>query len=148
MVTYIKKDITTVEAGIVGHGVNCQGRMGSGVALAIKNKWPEVYKKYMTLSPKLAPLGKVQFVSISDDLHIANMFTQDNYGYDGARYASVDAIRMSMNRVCFTASLMNMDVYIPKIGSGLGGLDWDIEVAPVIEQVAEEQNVNVFVCEI
>lgn len=43
---YIKKDITTVNWGIIAHGVNCRGRMSSGVAAAIRSKWPIVYDKY------------------------------------------------------------------------------------------------------
>lgn len=30
----------------IAHQVNCRGKMGSGVALAIKQKYPEVYQKY------------------------------------------------------------------------------------------------------
>ena len=43
---FIQKDITTERHGLIIHGVNCQGVMGSGVALAIRNKWPVVYDEY------------------------------------------------------------------------------------------------------
>ena len=29
------------------HQVNCQGRMASGIAKSIREKWPEVYEAYM-----------------------------------------------------------------------------------------------------
>lgn len=32
--------------GILVHGCNCKGVMGSGVAAAIRNRWPDVYKAY------------------------------------------------------------------------------------------------------
>lgn len=46
LVTYIVMDITTATRGIVVHGVNCQGVMGSGVALAIRTKWPQIFESY------------------------------------------------------------------------------------------------------
>ena len=42
----IQKDITTVEEGVVLHGCNCSGGFGSGVAGAIRKKWPDVYEMF------------------------------------------------------------------------------------------------------
>ena len=42
----IEGDITLESSGLIIQGVNCQGAMGSGIALAIKNRWPEVYDAY------------------------------------------------------------------------------------------------------
>lgn len=38
--------------GIIVHGVNSQGVMGSGVAKQIKDKWPEAYGSYMAHNVK------------------------------------------------------------------------------------------------
>ena len=39
-------DITNSKANYICHQVNCQGAMNSGVAKAIREKWPRVYKAY------------------------------------------------------------------------------------------------------
>ena len=37
---------------------------------------------------------------------------------------------------------------MPKIGCGLGGLDWDTEVKPIVEKLSALNQVNVYVYEI
>lgn len=93
-------DVTSPLRGIIGHGVNCQGVMGSGVALAIRNKFPEAYHRYVELCNNTKPewlLGTTQLVQVSENLYIANMFTQLNYGGDGKQYAELHAVRDSVD---------------------------------------------------
>jgi O-acetyl-ADP-ribose deacetylase (regulator of RNase III) len=37
MIKIVKGDLLSVNRGIIGHQVNCQGKMGSGVANKVKN---------------------------------------------------------------------------------------------------------------
>lgn len=100
----ITGDVTAPIKGIIGHGVNCQGVMGSGVALAIRNKFPKVYTEYLALCARTKPedlLGTTQLVKITDDLYVANMFTQLNFGGDGKVYASLDAVRSACSALTF-----------------------------------------------
>ena len=46
MIRYVKGDITESNCDIICHQVNCRGAMNSGVAKAIREKWPEVYEQY------------------------------------------------------------------------------------------------------
>ena len=39
-------DICSVNSGIIVHGCNAQGVMGSGVAKAIRLKYPQVFEDY------------------------------------------------------------------------------------------------------
>lgn len=147
MIKYVTKDITTVERGIVAHGVNCQGAMGSGVALAIKTKWPAIYEQYMRLGADNDLLGSCTMVAIEhNELYVANCYTQLYYGVNG-RFADPEAIRKSLASVFSMANLMAIPVYLPKIGAGLGGLDWDTEVAPIVEELSNRySNVNTYIC--
>lgn len=141
----INKDITTVTEGVILHGVNCQHRMGSGVAKAIYTKWPKVREYYMAL--KTHPLGFPQTVCIeSGKLYVINGHTQEFYGYDGKVYADIQAIVNCVQSTIALASNLELPIYIPMIGSGLGGLDWDNEVRPAIESVEKELNYEVNAC--
>ncbi len=40
MSKYVSGDIRCVSSGIIVHGCNAQGVMGSGVALALRTTWP------------------------------------------------------------------------------------------------------------
>jgi O-acetyl-ADP-ribose deacetylase (regulator of RNase III) len=149
MIKYVTKDITTVRKGIVAHGVNCQHAMGSGVAKAIKEKWPAVYEQFMKAPKGKKMLGVASIVTIRDTLYIANLYTQNMYGYGGGKYASVEAVRQSLSDVIILADYYSLPLFIPKIGCGLGGLDWDKEVKPVLENLNTFfDQVKINVCEL
>ncbi len=151
MIEYIEKSVTDVEMGIVAHGVNCQGKMGSGVAKAIRAKWPIVYEAYKKQSTGEVVLGGCQLITINSDnsLHVANCYTQKFYGSDGGKYADANAVGRSMEVVGMFADIYDIPVFMPRIGCGLGGLDWDKDVLPVMEYVAEVYNsVTFYVCDL
>lgn len=155
MINYLKKDITTVDRGIIAHGCNAQGVMGSGVARFLRDKYPQIFPVYQKMCEVAsikkredALLGMVDFVQVGPDLVVANCFTQHLYGRDDGKYARPDAILMSLQRVYARAQVSNtLPVYLPKIGAGLGGLDWETEVEPIVESLAAlNPNVDTYVC--
>lgn len=154
MLLYKKLDITTVEKGIVAHGVNGQFVMGSGVALAIKNKWPIVYTeyvKYKDFSFVSGLLGDVQFVNIDDKLIVANCFTQMYYGNThNVKYARPEAVKTCLQTCIAHCNALGLDLYMPRIGCGLGGLSWSDEVLPIVENVSEKLsgNLMLYVCDL
>ena len=149
-VRYIEKDITTVDVGVVAHGVNCSGAMNSGVAKAIRNRWPLVYEKFKIHPKGRGVLGEADFVYIpEEEVVVANCYTQVFYGYGGGKYADPEAIKCAMARVMHIADLQCLHVYIPKIGCGLGGLNWKKDVEPIIEELADiHERINIYVCDL
>ncbi|TFG99053.1 hypothetical protein E4H12_04125 [Candidatus Thorarchaeota archaeon] len=158
MINYIQQDITTVDQGVVAHGCNCQGVMGAGVALAIRNKWPKAYDAYAHLCKTYENtsdmLGVAHFVTVEKDRHgaaviVANLFTQLNFGSDGKAYANLDAITSTLDEVVRLAMKAELPVYLPRIGCGLGGLDWGTQVGPIVEALAVKySNVDINVCDL
>lgn len=108
--------------------------MGSGVALAIKNKWPDIYDVYMLSN---TTLGRVDIIEVGDFLYVANCYTQHDYGNDGKKYANLGAIQCSLSEVYEFAKAYDLPVCLPKIGSDRGGLDWETEVLPIIQDLDE-----------
>lgn len=148
MIEYRKLDLTTVTRGIIAHGVNCQKKMGSGVAASIKKRWPASYEAYMELKPVL---GEVDLVDIAKDLWVANCYTQRYYGYDKKKYACLKAIESCLMAVATHAHRLGQPVYMPKIGCGLGGLGWD-DVKLILETIDQAylpyDDVQFIVCEL
>lgn len=127
---YVHGDLFTTECKAIGHGVNRRGLMGAGVAKAVRVLFPEVYNFYRTvclMKPEEFPLGSV--LPASDPLQpgtvIFNMATQDLPG----PHANLDAIYSSAMETLAIAKTLNIpEVAIPKIGAGIGGLNWnDVE---------------------
>lgn len=148
------KNITSVTEGIIVQGCNAQGKMGSGAAKAIRDKWPQVFLPYhhfctnIVDASKKSALGVVVLVEITPTLFIANGITQIFYGTDGKRYADLDAIRNVLYAVgTHSVNSGMLPIYLPKLGSGLGGLDWDTEVLPIVEQFADDvPSIDIHVC--
>ena len=142
--TLIEGDLTSADAEFICHQVNCQGKMGSGVAKAIRDKYPIVYKYYRLMyeaheEGKVTPpelLGKAQYVQIYNynnletPYYCVNMFSQDKYGYDGKQYTSLDALKSCLEQINMWAK--DKRVAFPwLIGCVRGGANWD-EVLPLI----------------
>lgn len=144
------RDITTVEKGLVLHGVNCQNAFNSGVAGAIKVKWPNVKDAYHYIFDVGIEnlLGHAQFVKVSDELWVGNLFTQEFYGYDGARYADPTAIEQALRTsLVYARNAKITDLYIPRIGCKRGGLSWETDVLPIVTKLEEEFGVEFILCE-
>ncbi len=156
---YINKDITTVQApALIAHGVNCSNAMGSGVALALYTKWPKVksmyhfcYRGFVAHGDPEDLLGEVQFVEVEPGLVVANCFTQENYGrVFGKRYADPRAVKECLEDVARHAwdELALGEVHMPRIGSDRGGLDWEDDVVPILEDIEARYKVEFVVCDI
>lgn len=132
----VKGNILEVESGVIVHGCNYHGVMGSGVAKAIRARYEEAYKEYNDYYNKYGlELGDVIMKRVSKPLWIANAVTQEDYGSTGQRFVSYDAIDM-----CFRSiykKFPSSRVYFPLIGCGLGGGKWSV-VENIIYEAALE----------
>ena len=130
----IEKDILTVEKGIICQQVNCRGVMGSGLAKAIREKWPIVYDNYMYEMEfekhySFTKLGTIFWARINEDLLVCNIFGQLNYGNDGKRYTDYSALNTAFCEIKFkfTDYATCPQIYFPfNFGCDRGGADWNI----------------------
>ena len=139
-ITFVKQDITTVTEGVIAHGVNCKVSMGSGVAKAVYEKWPNVRNQYLEKN-YFGPehLGKVDYVH-EGDVIIANCYTQEFYGKENKRYATPSAVLKCLTSVVGNAYMHAVPLHLPRIACGLAGLDWDTEVGPMLEMLDNQYN--------
>lgn len=123
---------------IIVHGCNAQGKMASGFAKTIRDRWPQAYDAYM-LKNRLEGLrpGEIIVVPVSPTLVIVNAITQEFYGYDGAKYVIPEAVGECFKRINeYVLDYRNsrgveLEVHFPAIGCSLGGGTWD-EIEPQI----------------
>lgn len=139
-------NLLDVDSGVIAHGCNAQGVMGSGVAKQLRYKYPEVYTSY---SSALVDFGRhwcgaVDFVRVSPRLIVANMITQEYYGRDGAHYVSYAALQIAMQSVLEQSKNMGLDVHIPyMVGAGLGGGDLT-KIKSIYEDCSTAANKNIY----
>jgi len=101
--------------------------MGSGLALAIRQKWPEVYQSYLRFWGRSTPdtlLGQILLVDVSPTLKVCNVFGQLHYGKNPhVCYTDYTAVRKALTAL--NTQRNNECVYIPlNMGCSLAGGSW------------------------
>lgn len=136
-IEYIIGNLVNTPHRLIVHGCNAQGVMNSGVAKAIRTKYPEAYEAYYNrYKNKGLKLGEVIF-SFSNNKLIANGITQEYYGRDGKQYISYRAINTIMETINDFASETGCShIAMPLIGAGLGGGSWRT-ISSIIEAKCE-----------
>jgi len=146
MIERVNGDVLAVEKGIIVHGCNCLGVMGSGIALSVKNRYPKAYEVYKAQEKADGlKLGRVSYVEVEDDKFIVNGLTQRVFAphqpdYPNGRYTSYDAVDDVFHKVKALAVHLKthrpdseIPVLFPLIGAVRGGGKWE-----VIEKIIDE----------
>jgi len=146
-IRYVTGDLLDAPEHIIVHGCNAQGVMGSGVAKAIRDTYPEAYNLYRhRYNQQGLQLGEIIVYEYDSCRMVVNMITQEFYGKDGKQYASYEAIETGFRNLhawIGETFMADPGVAIPMIGSGLGGGDWD-KIAAIIEFVMGGVDVVVY----
>lgn len=152
MIYYVKGNLLDSNCDYICHQVNCQGVMGSGIARQIRERWPRVFVSYRAYCDRNklrneSPLGSIWGVEISlndDSRWVVNMFSQDNFGYDGSRFTSYDAFARCLEAMRDQLP-KNARIGFPKnIGCGLGGGNWKVISALIEEILGEDFEVYIY----
>ena len=146
----VKCDILEIDCQVICHQVNCMGAMRSGVAKAIREKWPAVYETYLlVLKLKSETLGTISVTDIDRNKHVVNMYSQYEYGYDGKRYTSYDAFCSCLEEIKAFAIYNDIkSIAFPyNIGCCRGGANWNVIYA-MIESVFSDTELDIYICQL
>jgi O-acetyl-ADP-ribose deacetylase (regulator of RNase III) len=141
---FTKGDIFAAEGvRAYAHGCNCAGSMGAGIAIEFKRRWPRMYDEYVArCADRRFGLGDV-FVWSEGEHTIFNLGTQEHW----RKKAQIPALTKSLTKMLEFAVNAGIErVGLPRIGAGLGGLDWT-RVKKVITEAAVEPKVTMVVFE-
>lgn len=132
MITYHVGNLFHTDKHVIGHGVNCVKNMNSGIAHTIKNMFPEVFEAFMT---KDFLGGDIQAVTTNNgQFTVLNIATQINGGANANLQFIEYGIRNSFEWVVANGY---EGFAIPRIGAGVGGLEWE-DVNEVMSNVSKE----------
>jgi O-acetyl-ADP-ribose deacetylase (regulator of RNase III) len=143
-VLFTKGDIFATEGlRAYGHGCNCAGGMGAGIAIEFKRRWPRMFEEYAArCADGRFGLGDV-FPWIEGDVTVYNLGTQAHW----RKKAQLPALAKALRRMVELATHAGIDrVGLPRIGAGLGGLDWT-RVKRILSEVGKETPVKLVVFE-
>jgi O-acetyl-ADP-ribose deacetylase (regulator of RNase III) len=161
MIYFDNGDLLDCNCQYICHQVNCQGKMNSGVAKAIREKWPVVYTKYFDwyvgyeawasahenaeykYQPADAMLGSIQIVEVNNEQKVINMAAQNGYGYDGRRYTSYDAFWSCLGKIKDTIPKGSKIAFPDHIGCCRGGANWNVILAMIGEVLDKDYKVHI-----
>ena len=138
MLEFTSGDLLQAQTDYIAQGVatGSQEGRGTGLALKISTQWPDAqqqFKKYtrsntfgggdvFVVAPTPKRPGVIYIATQPDMYHATLSFTNK-----GLR---------SLVKYCIKHTVVS--VALPKIGSGLGKLDWETEVKPLMSQYLAE----------
>jgi len=169
-ITYRHADATKAPERLFLHGCNARGEMGSGIAKAVRDKWPLTYRVYRMVWQDLRdqgephlPLGEVywtvemmdgsndtplyhwRILNRPDTLIVANCITQLDYGRDPHRvYVDYDAVAKCLAKINALAFLYGISaIAMPRIGCGLANGSWS-RIEPLVRENITAADVVVY----
>lgn len=122
MLSFRSGDIFASKAQALVNPVNCKGKMGKGLALEFKRRYPRMFREYAELCRKgaLKP-GRVYFHPAPDAPAIVSFPTKDDWR-NPSRIEWIAEGLQDLKRGMAAAGLES--AAIPALGAGLGGLPW------------------------
>lgn len=151
MIHEVTGDILLSRARAVAHGVAPNDPFHSGLALALRERFPAMYKDFRhychDAHPKEGGLWAWSGVGPDGPVHLVGLFTQEGaWGHGGkpgrARTEWVGHSLAALRRHVEGEKLASLA--LPRLATGVGGLAWS-DVQPLVEQHLGALSIPVFV---
>lgn len=137
MIKEVSGDILLAKTEAIAHGIAPNDHFNQGLAHNLRERWPAMYKDFRHFCHSHHPkVGDLWTWSGPDSTRIINLFTQEpaksEHSHPGK--ASIENLHH-----CFKALKKEVQkegiksLAIPRIGTGVGGLDWP-DVQALIEK--------------
>jgi O-acetyl-ADP-ribose deacetylase (regulator of RNase III) len=136
----VQGDILLSNAAVIAHGVAPNDDFKRGLALALRERWPAMYKDFQHHAKTHPGCGQIWTWGGANTnggaTRIANLFTQEPspaHGTPPGR-AKIEHVNHALKALAsYLASEKASSVALPKLGTGVGALEWQ-EVRPLIEK--------------
>ena len=131
MITYVASDLFQSPAQVLVNTVNTVGVMGKGIALQFMRIYPEMFKQYQIYCEKgQFDIGQLWLYK-SPQKWVLNFPTKRDW-HDKSKIEYVEAGLKRFIEIYEPEGITSIS--FPRLGCGLGGLDWENEVRPLMER--------------
>jgi len=148
MIHKVEGDILLSKAQAIVHGVGVNDPMDKGLALKIRNKYPSLQKDLNRWCHQHNTLpGEAWMWVGQDNVRIVNLITHERMECNDHHYdkATLSNIRHALTALVKMIAFEKLtSIALPRIGTGLGDLDWD-DVWPLIENILGGLEIPVYV---
>lgn len=151
MIHEVDGDILLSRAEAIAHGVAANDPMNQGLAASLHQNYPSMHKDFHHWCHLQHPKpGSAWIWSGTQGARVINLITQEGGHEHGSKpgKASITSVNHSLralNKIIADEGLAS--VALPRLATGVGGLDWD-DVRPLILNQLSDTDSDIFVyCE-
>ena len=142
MIEYLNMSIFDSPAECLVNLINCEGAMGKGLALEFKKRYPTMFLQYQRdCMQKKMGIGMLSLYTTSD-IKILNFPTKEYWRYP-SRLIHIEYGLRTFNESYEFFGLRSIS--FPKLGCGLGGLDWKTQVQPLMVDFLSNLSIDVYI---
>ena len=139
-ITFEKRDLFTVPQGYyLAHCISADFALGAGIAKTFDEVYNMRFKLFREYDGYVYEGGDALLID-----NVFNLVTKPK-GYHKPRYEAVRESLEVMKEIMEANATTKLAM--PKIGCGLDRLTWD-EVLEIIQEVFEDTNVEILICEL
>lgn len=148
MIYQVKGDILRTKAQVLAQTVSINDAMDRGLGLSLHNLFPAMHKDFHHWCHQQHPKpGEIWIWGKKGERQIACLITRE--GFDSHDHRPGKSSLVNVNHALRSLAKQAVkehftSIALPKLASGLGGLDWH-EVFPLIERHLGELAIPVFV---
>ncbi len=126
MITFVRGDLfADPSLDALAHGCNCAGVMGAGIAVEFKRRFPAMFYKYKDLCKRdKFHVGDVFCWQSDMPLLEPTIFSLGTQTHWTTKASSPGLTKALCMMISMAENLSIKRVGLPRIGAGLGGLDW------------------------
>ncbi|MFC6179762.1 macro domain-containing protein [Lactiplantibacillus daowaiensis] len=142
MLMYMNSNLFDSPAKVLVNTVNTVGVMGKGIALNFKKMYPDMFKQYQKFCENgQLTIGKLWLYK-TPNKWILNFPTKKNW----RNKSKLSYIEAGLKKFVETYEERGItSIAFPQLGAGNGGLDWETEVKPLMEQYLSKLPIRVYI---
>lgn len=142
MITYVVGNLFESPARVLVNTVNTVGVMGKGIAKDFKTVYPEMFVQYQSLCEKnMLSVGQLWLYK-TEHKWILNFPTKKHWRSP----SKLSYIEQGLKKFSETYAERGItSIAFPALGCGNGGLDWEKQVRPLMEDYLGKLPIDVFV---
>lgn len=147
MIYELSGDILLSKAHALAHGVAPNDHFDSGLALALRERWPAMVKDFRHYCHTAqAKEGDLWTWAGADGRRIVSLMTQSPAPSEHARpgKASTENVNHALRALRRTVEAEGFtSLALPRLATGVGGLDWD-DVRPLVQRHLGDLGIPVY----
>lgn len=147
MIYEVSGDILLTQAQALAHGIAPNDHFDHGLALALREQWPGMYKDYRHYAHQEGPKSGEIWEWGGFGVRIFNLLTQEGDLKKGGKpgKANLHNLNECLKELKREIEEQNItSLALPRLATGIGSLDWD-DVKPVIEKHLGHLSIPIYI---